>query len=100
MDVAHDATTLDAKVAIEQKANLPADYVRLIFKGRGMSDERALEDYGIAHDSMLHLVFRLGNADQQRKLLTLRCVCVLWVNSQDSTVVCIISPASYNPRRV
>ena len=47
---------LKATLAAEDKANVPANQQRLIYRGHVMKDERALESYGLADEHTVHLV--------------------------------------------
>ena len=47
---------LKATLAAEDKANVPANQQRLIYRGHVMKDERALESYGLAAEHTVHLV--------------------------------------------
>ena len=48
---------LKATLAAEDKANVPANQQRLIYRGHAaMKDERALESYGLAAEHTVHLV--------------------------------------------
>ena len=47
---------LKATLAAENKANVPANQQRLIYRGHVMKDERTLESYGLADEHTVHLV--------------------------------------------
>ncbi len=47
---------LKATLAAEDKANVPANQQRLIYRGHVMKDERVLESYGLADEHTVHLV--------------------------------------------
>ncbi|KAL2863796.1 uncharacterized protein BJX67DRAFT_234884 [Aspergillus lucknowensis] len=54
------ASLLELKLLIEEQEGVSAPALRLIFRGRGLSDERVLTYYGIFPFSALHAVLRLS----------------------------------------
>ena len=56
------------KALIQISTGMPGDDQRLVFAGRQLEDERLLSDFGIRHESTLHLVQRLkGHRDKELK---------------------------------
>jgi hypothetical protein len=48
----------DVKAMVENQLNVPPDQQRFIFEGRELEDGNTLEDYSVANDSKIHLIFR------------------------------------------
>ena len=58
MSVLPELTIADLKAMIEDKVGHNEEYVRLLFAGKPLEDDRTLEDYSIHADSTLHMVVR------------------------------------------
>ena len=52
------STVLDLKKLIEQSEGAAVEEQRLVFAGKGLEDDRTLNDYNISKESTLHLVLR------------------------------------------
>ncbi len=59
IEVDFHGTTLDAKRVIQMKTGLSPSEIRLIFKGRCMTDDNNLSSYGIEDDELINMVLRL-----------------------------------------
>jgi ubiquitin len=51
-------TVKNVKIKIMEKERFPCEQQRLIFAGRGLEDDRTLDDYSIKHDSTLYFIIR------------------------------------------
>ena len=49
----------DLKVKIYDEEQIPIDKQRIVFKGKLLEDGKRLSEYGICHDSILHIVLRV-----------------------------------------
>jgi ubiquilin len=58
LDVDPNATVLELKALLAEKASMPAAEQRLIYKGQILKDEKSLESYGVLplllHNNMQH----------------------------------------------
>eukprot|EP01126_Amoeba_proteus_P045916 TRINITY_DN5168_c0_g1_i10.p1 TRINITY_DN5168_c0_g1~~TRINITY_DN5168_c0_g1_i10.p1 ORF type:complete len:124 (-),score=12.47 TRINITY_DN5168_c0_g1_i10:110-481(-) len=52
-------TISDVKVDIQEKEGIPTHQQRLVFKGRGLADEKTVGDYGLSENDLIHLVLTL-----------------------------------------
>eukprot|EP00899_Mesostigma_viride_P014501 jgi/Mesvir1/23051/Mv08168-RA.1 len=50
------ATVADLKAQVRDKANIPVEEQRLIYKGHVLKDSSTLESYGLQHEHVVHLV--------------------------------------------
>lgn len=50
VDVKNELTIAEVKALVAEKANIPADNQRLIYKGQVLKDDRTVESYGVPHD--------------------------------------------------
>jgi hypothetical protein len=58
-DVDENDDVLEIRKQYSKKAGIPIEQIRFIFKGQHLEDGRALCDYRIQKDSMIHSVLRL-----------------------------------------
>ena len=58
-DVYPSNTIQEIKILVQNKEGISPDQQRLIFDGEQLEDGRVLADYGVKHDSILHIVLRL-----------------------------------------
>ncbi|WVQ70998.1 hypothetical protein IAR50_000523 [Cryptococcus sp. DSM 104548] len=59
IDVQPDMIISKVKDRVEEKAGIPPVQQRLIFGGKAMNDEKAIQDYKIQAGSVIHLVLAL-----------------------------------------
>ena len=58
IEVDEQDTVADAKLEMQARSGISASRRRMVFAGKELRDDRALEDYGIDQDGTLHLVVR------------------------------------------
>ncbi|XP_078286315.1 ubiquitin-like protein 4A isoform X2 [Rhinoraja longicauda] len=58
LEVSEDEPVSSVKVLIEQQLKIPQVQQRLLYKGKALSDEHRLPDYGIRHGAKLNLVVK------------------------------------------
>ncbi|XP_055486771.1 ubiquitin-like protein 4A [Leucoraja erinacea] len=58
LEVSEDETVSNVKVLIEQQLKIPQGQQRLLYKGKALSDEHRLPDYGIRPGAKLNLVVK------------------------------------------
>lgn len=59
LEVEPSDTVHDVKARIQDKEQLPADAVRLLFSGRQLQDASSLTDHGVDQHATIHLVYSL-----------------------------------------
>jgi uncharacterized ubiquitin-like protein YukD len=55
-----DVKVLDVKNALQEKEGIQVDQIRLIFSGKQLADDRALEEYGVTAGAVIHLVLAMN----------------------------------------
>ena len=59
-DANSNDTIRSIKEKIGDKEEIPIDYIRLIYFGKQLEDDKELDDYKIINDSTIYAVFKLG----------------------------------------
>jgi len=60
LDVAPEETIMNVKQKISQKEDvLPANEIRLIFRGQQLTDDNSVQDYGLTENSTVFIITRL-----------------------------------------
>ncbi len=55
----NDCKVLDVKNALQEKEGIQVDQIRLIFSGKQLADDKALEEYNVTPGSVIHMVLQL-----------------------------------------
>jgi len=58
-NVPEEATVMCLKQALREKTGIPTDQPKIIFSGRQLLNEEALQNHGVRNDCVLHVVLRL-----------------------------------------
>eukprot|EP00603_Paraphysomonas_imperforata_P002668 CAMPEP_0114412546 /NCGR_PEP_ID=MMETSP0103-20121206/385_1 /TAXON_ID=37642 ORGANISM="Paraphysomonas imperforata, Strain PA2" /NCGR_SAMPLE_ID=MMETSP0103 /ASSEMBLY_ACC=CAM_ASM_000201 /LENGTH=79 /DNA_ID=CAMNT_0001580573 /DNA_START=50 /DNA_END=289 /DNA_ORIENTATION=- len=58
-NVEMEQTVLELKESLQEKENIALDQLRLIFSGKQLADEKALDSYGISAGDIVHMVIQL-----------------------------------------
>ena len=59
LEVEKGETIEQVKAKIENKAGIPSEQQRLVYRGKPLEEAKTLEDYNITAENIIHLLIRL-----------------------------------------
>lgn len=71
LDVENNSSITSLKEEIQRREGVPQGDQRLIFGGKGLDDNKTVEDYNIQNESTVHLLLRLRGGSKQIFVKTL-----------------------------